>query len=286
MRIGVMADIHGNLNALQAIIRDLKQQGVQQYIIAGDLIADCAQPNEVLDYIKTLNATVIKGNREDYVLSFLNGEHEEWRKYEQMASVVWTANTLTKENIAYIKELSDSCVISFGEYGDISVVHGSPFHISEHLHEDIEQDRLLEAVQVCQSEVLVCGHSHRPWKKKVNQTLVLNPGAAGVHFNEQSGAEYAILSFKEGQWQSSHHIALYSLDLFKQTMFESSLYEISPTWSRLIVQSVEEGVNANINFLRSFSNTDFDDGFIENKIWKQQTLKWFNQEINNNLGNS
>ena len=94
MRIGVLADVHGNLTALQAIIRDLKKQGIDEYIIAGDLIADCAQPNEVLSFIQSLKATVIKGNREDYVLKFLNGEHEEWNQYEQITCYDILVNSL------------------------------------------------------------------------------------------------------------------------------------------------------------------------------------------------
>lgn len=275
MKFGVLADIHGNLYALKAIIHDLRQMGIEDYIIAGDLIADCSQPNEVLDYIKTLKATVIKGNREDYVLDFLNGKQSHWEHYDQMASVVWTAKVLTEENIQYIKHLSNSCVISLEEQGQISVVHGSPFDISEHLYEDKEQERLLEAVQVCESEVLICGHSHRQWKKKVNQTLVLNPGAAGVHFNQQRGAEYAILSYEKGTWSATHHIALYDIFSFKKTMLSSSLMQEAPTWASLIVQSIEEGVNANIEFLKTFESSAFQNGLIENEIWRQQASKWF-----------
>lgn len=286
MKIGVIADIHGNLHALKAIVRDLLEAGVTQYIIAGDLIADCSQPNEVLDYIKTLNATVIKGNREDYVLNYLEGQNPNWEACEQMASVVWTANHLTQQNIDYIKSLSESCVLSFGELGSITVVHGSPFNISEHLYEDKAQDRLQEAVNSCHTEVLICGHSHRPWKKEVNETLVLNPGAAGVHFNQQSGGEYAVLSCEDGIWMASHHVARYSVEEFKQMMLASSLYEVAPTWTRLILQSVQEGINANINFLRSFEKSDFKEGLIENDVWHRRAIEWFNQEINHNHGNS
>lgn len=282
----MIADIHGNLHALKAIIKDLTEAGITEYLIAGDLIADCSQPNEVLDYIKTLNATVIKGNREEYVLSYLNGENQHWINYEQMASVVWTAKVLTKENVEYIRGLSQSHVRSFGSWGRISMVHGSPFHISEHLYEDKEQDRLREAVQACQTEVLVCGHSHRPWKKEIDQTLVLNPGAAGVHFNERSGAEYAVLSFESGKWQANHYVALYSVEDFKQTMMTSSLYDMAPTWAQLIIQSIEEGFNANINFLRSFAASDFNDGLIENAVWEQRAEEWFGSKMNHHHGNS
>lgn len=105
MKYGVIGDIHGNLYALKAIIADLKKQDITKYFIAGDLIADCNYPNEVLDYIQTLDAVVIKGNREEYVLNYLDGLCPEWETLKQMSSVVWTALQLTEENISYVRRL-------------------------------------------------------------------------------------------------------------------------------------------------------------------------------------
>lgn len=275
MKFGVLADIHGNLDALMAIIKELQAQDINYYIFAGDLIADCDQPNEVLEYIQTLNAIVIKGNREEYVLDYLNGLHPEWDNHEQMASVTWTAKILTQKNIDYIKSLKEQEVLNLPNAGKITIVHGSPFHISEHLYEEKQQDRLKEAIEAVQSEVLVCGHSHTPWTKQLNETIVLNPGAAGVHFNQDCSAEYAILSYEEGQWHVSHHVARYDFECFKNRMLGSSLYESSPTWTRLIVQSLGESWNANIAFLRELNEIYSSEGLIANEIWHEFSEKWF-----------
>lgn len=274
MKFAVLGDIHGNLHALKAILSDLKSQGITKYLIAGDLIADCNYPNEVLELIQTLDAIVIKGNREEYVLEYLEGLHPEWDGVDQMASVVWTALQLTPQNISYLQSLPMQQSIEVNGT-TISMVHGSPFNINEHLYEDSEPERLVETVSVVNSQVLICAHSHRPWKKIVDQTLVLNPGAAGVHFNSQSGAEYAILEVTKDRCQVTHHVALYDLASFKEEMFNSSLYEVATTWVRLIVQSIEEGFNANIEFLKGIFSSYEINGFISNEIWKQASNQWY-----------
>ncbi len=277
MKYGVIGDIHGNLYALKAIIRDLKKQGITKYFIAGDLIADCNYPNEVLDYIQTLDAVVIKGNREEYVLNYLDALCPEWDTLKQMSSVVWTAFQLTDENISYLRRLPMMAQVEVNETL-ITIVHGSPFDLNEHLYPDHEQERLLEAIQLVQSDVLICAHSHRQWQKRVNETLVLNPGAAGVHFNAESGAEYAILQWTPEGWQVTHKLALYDIKAFKEDMFNSSLHELAPTWAKLIVQSIEEGFNANITFLRKIFKDYEIQGSISNEIWDKASLDWYNEE--------
>ena len=277
MKYGVIGDIHGNLHALKAIIRDLKKQGITNYFIAGDLIADCNYPNEVLDYIQTLDAVVIKGNREEYVLNYLDALCPEWDTLKQMSSVVWTALQLTDENISYLRRLPMMAQVEVNETL-ITIVHGSPFDLNEHLYPDQKQERLLEAIQSVQSDVLICAHSHRQWQKRVNETLVLNPGAAGVHFNAESGAEYAILQWTPEGWQVTHKLALYDIKAFKEDMFNSSLHELAPTWAKLIVQSIEEGFNANITFLRKIFKDYEIQGSISNEIWDKASLDWYKEE--------
>ena len=277
MKYGVIGDIHGNLYALKAIITDLKKQGITKYFIAGDLIADCNYPNEVLDYIQTLDAVVIKGNREEYVLNYLDGLCPEWETLKQMSSVVWTALQLTEENISYVRRLPMMSQIEVNETL-ITLVHGSPFDLNEHLYPDQQQARLLEAIQSVQSDILICAHSHRQWQKRVNETLVLNPGAAGVHFNAESGAEYAILQWTPEGWQVTHELALYDIKAFKEDMFNSSLHELAPTWAKLIVQSIEEGFNANITFLRKIFKEYEIQGYISNEIWDKVSFDWHKEE--------
>lgn len=82
MKIAVLSDIHGNLTAFNAVLNDINKLDIDTFIIAGDHIVDCPQPNEVLEKIKSLNAYVIKGNREDYILNYHKGMCNEWNTHK------------------------------------------------------------------------------------------------------------------------------------------------------------------------------------------------------------
>ena len=60
-------------------------------------------------------------------------------------------------------------------------------------------------------------------------------------------------------------------------MLKSSLYVVAPTWVRLIIQSIEEGFNANIEFLRRMATTYQTGSFISNDIWQEATDAWYNE---------
>ncbi|HAX72575.1 MAG TPA: metallophosphoesterase [Firmicutes bacterium] len=275
MKIGVLSDIHGNLQALEAVINELKAQGIEEYIIAGDLVSDCGQPNEVVEYVKRLNPNVIKGNREEYVESYLAGKRSNWDKYDQMGSVVWTANTLTDENREYLKQLPNFKKLDCGDKGVVTVVHGSPFKTSQLV---FEQDLTLLAscVDKVKSEVLIMAHTHTPFSLMVEGTLVVNPGAVGVHFNQDYGAEYAILHYEEGRFVASHHVAKYDLKAVKQNMIANGLYEHAPVWCELIYASLVEGFNHSVTFLQSCQDLVNEDGFVPNEIFSTSFEKWLN----------
>ncbi len=68
MKIATIADIHGNLFALESVLKDCQRKDIDQFIFLGDYITDGPFSNEVLDQIRRLNGVVVKGNREDLIL--------------------------------------------------------------------------------------------------------------------------------------------------------------------------------------------------------------------------
>ena len=68
MRIAVLSDIHANIVALEEVLKDAKEQKVDEYIVLGDIITDLPFTNETIDIIKELTPYVIKGNREEYLI--------------------------------------------------------------------------------------------------------------------------------------------------------------------------------------------------------------------------
>ena len=280
MKLAVLSDIHGNLTAFNAVLNDINKLGIDKYIIAGDHVVDCPEPNEVLEKIKSLNAYVIKGNREEYVLNFHKGLHNEWREYKQMAPTVWTHNAIDEDNIKYIDELPEQLNISLPKKDTIRVVHGSPFDIYEELFPDKYPERVEKALKGIKESVLICGHIHESWSKVAYNKLIVNPGSVGVHFNKNKFAQYAVLTWKDNHWVASHHQVEYDLKELEQKFFDSGLFESSKAWSKLTLQGIKEGKDMTMDFIKYAFELAQKNGFnnlklVPNCIWDKAEELWF-----------
>lgn len=279
MKIAILSDIHGNLPAFNAVLKDVKKQGISKFIIAGDHTGGCPQHNEVLEKIKTLDAYVIKGNRDKHILNYHKGLKEEWINHKQMSSVLWTYNTMDKSNIEYIDELPEQLSVFLPKLDSIRVVHGSPFSISEELFQDRYIERLERALNSIEESILVCGHTHEPWSKEIYNKLVVNPGSVGVHFNKDKVAEYAALTWANNKWEVSHQQVQYDFKKLEQIFFESGLLKEARIWGILTLQSMEEGKDVTKDFLKLAYKLAEDNGvrdvkLIHNFIWEKAEKCW------------
>lgn len=282
MKIAVLSDIHGNITAFNAVLKDINKIGVDKFIIAGDHVVDCPDPNEVLDKIKKLDAYVIKGNREEYILNYHKGLHNDWKTHKQMAATVWTYNVMNKENLKYIEGLKPQLKISLPGTDAIRVVHGSPSNIYEELYPDKYPERLEKALKNLKEPVLICGHTHHPWSRMVHDKLVVNPGSVGVPFNKNSCAEYAVLTWQDDKWKVSHYQAEYDLQELEQLFFDNEMMEKCRAWSRLTLQSIKFGENITLDFIRYVYKLAEKNGFkslklVPDCIWDKAEELWFEE---------
>ncbi|MDT8715122.1 metallophosphoesterase family protein [Clostridium sp. 19966] len=282
MRIAVLSDIHGNYSAFKAALKDIEKLGIDKYIIAGDQILDFPKPNEVLETIRGLDAYVIKGNRENYILDYHNGKCSEWKKYKQMSTVLWTYETLKEENLKYIGELPSQLKVNISGTDSIRVVHGSPLAISEELYPNKHLDRLEKACKAIEETVLICGHTHEAWVKEAFGKLILNPGSLGVPFNKNSAAEYAVLTWKENHWTASIRQIDYTLKDFEEAFNDTDIVEKCKTWCYLTLESIKAGRNVNIDFINQGHNMAEKEGIkicelVPNSIWDKVHQLWFKE---------
>lgn len=280
MKIAVLSDIHGNLTALNAVLKDITDAKIDKFIIAGDHIIDCPQHNEVLNRMKSLDAYVIKGNREKYIMDYHYGIKSDWRSYKQMAAPVWVHDSLEEDNLKYISELPEQLSISLPQRDSIRVVHGSPFDISEQLYEEKYPERVEKALKEIEESVLICGHTHWSWSKRVFNKLILNPGSVGVPFNKRSCAEYAVLTWSDNQWSASHHQVEFNIEELEQMFFESGLYQECRAWSRVTLESIKQGKDIAADFINHAYELARKNGFdnsklIPNHIWDKAEELWF-----------
>jgi predicted phosphodiesterase len=286
LKLALLADIHGNLSALRAVLRDVDRLGVAAILVAGDHIGDCPQPNEVLDLLEQRGTLAVLGNRGADVLAYWRDELPGWDAFAQMASMRWTAKALVPKACRYLAGLLEQCVYDTKtSYGSIRLVHGSPLHIHELLYKDACPERVERALAAIPERILVCGHTHEPWHRWLDDKLIINPGAVGVHFNPAQAAEYAILTVGDTACRVEHFHSAYDVaELFGQFK-RSGLDAAGGIWTRTIKQSLLCGRNLSMDFINHAMRVAHSAGpdgqhvlagrhFISDVCWQKATELW------------
>ena len=101
-KIAILGDIHSNIDALEVVLEDAREQGVEEYFCTGDIVGYNACPHECLEIIRSLGCPVVKGNHDHYVASQRN--LDDFNPYAA-AVVEWTRGQLTAEELEYLHEM-------------------------------------------------------------------------------------------------------------------------------------------------------------------------------------
>ncbi len=117
MKFGIFGDIHGNLEGLEAVLKDMEKQGVTHPVCIGDIVGYGANPNECLQHVQNMNCPVIKGNHDEEASD--TGDLKDFNPVAA-AAMVWTREQLDTTQKDYLRELPYTMHIS-----NFTVVHAS-----------------------------------------------------------------------------------------------------------------------------------------------------------------
>jgi putative phosphoesterase len=211
-RLAVVSDIHGNLPALEAVVADLRQRGVDAVVNLGDSLSGPLYPRETAQYLMEQDWVQLAGNHERQILNE--------RAAHRGASDEYARSCLTPVQLEWIASLRPS-----RQYApDVLLCHGTPSSDLVYLIEMVESGRtriadpavLQERLGPSDAALVVCGHSHTPRSvRSLRGQLVVNPGSVGlpgfdadyptphVVENGSPDARYAIVERRNGKWTSS-----------------------------------------------------------------------------------
>lgn len=191
-RIAILADIHGNRPALEAVISDIQQQGVDGVRVGGDLVGRGPQGSEVVHRIRELKWPSIMGNHEEYLLGFIRKTvQKEWWTEDIWAASRWMAHELDAEAVRYIEALPFTLTPPTDK--PFRLFHGSPKSHSEGIGAWTSDEVCLSHLGSMQESALVCGHTHRPLLREFEEGVIVNVGSVGLPFNGDWRAQYAIV---------------------------------------------------------------------------------------------
>jgi putative phosphoesterase len=207
MRLGLLADVHGNLHALDRVLDLLATERVDAYVCAGDLVGYGPFPNECIERVTALGATCVAGNHDLIATARLDPEGIGTLARRSLG---WTARELRPETAELLRSLPLTARI-----GPVLIAHGSLDDPSVYVTRERADGELerLERVRPA-AGVLVLGHTHRPGafgsesgellshrsgtvSFKRSEALVLNPGSVGQSRERRPVARFAVLDLAE-----------------------------------------------------------------------------------------
>ena len=194
--LALFSDLHGNRFALEAVLDDLHAREITRVYCLGDLVGYGADPNAVIDLIRSRGVESILGNYDEGV-AWETGDcgcfyADAEAKRIGDASYAFTVAAVTAERKAYLRSLPRELHVDFAGK-KVHLVHGSPRRINEYLLRDRDErsyERLAEAEA---DDVLAFGHTHDPWYRTFGKVLFVNVGSAGRPKDGDPRAAYVTL---------------------------------------------------------------------------------------------
>jgi predicted phosphodiesterase len=209
MRIAVIADIHGNIEALEAVLADIAGRSVDMIVNLGDILSGPLFPAECAERLIPLSFPTVRGNHERQLLTL---------KPEDMGpSDRYTASRLEPDHRKWIAALPESLMVA----GDVLLVHGTPNSDAEYFLESVEENGLRPAFREeigsragnSSARLILCGHTHLQRTVTLDDgRMIVNPGSVGLPAYEDdrpfphkvnSGsphARYAIVEKRNKKW--------------------------------------------------------------------------------------
>lgn len=228
MKIGVISDIHGNMPALEAVLGDLAKRKVDRLYCLGDLVGYAPFPDEVVDRIRADRIPTIIGNYDDGTgfdrdeCGCAYREAEDQRLGDQ--SFTWTKAHVTPDNKEFLRSLVKEIRLEV-DGKRLLLVHGSPRKINEYLFEDRPLSSYQRLAASSKADVIVFGHTHKPYTKLVDNVLFVNAGSVGKPKDGDWRACYAIL--EPGAGEPVHFIRVeYDLKTVTAAIRESELPDV------------------------------------------------------------
>lgn len=181
MRIALFSDIHANLPALEACLKNIEENKPDAVYCLGDLVGYNIWPNEVINEIRRRDIPTIAGNYDfgigrtsnDCGCAYKTDHEKELGK----VSISFTNSIVKDEERKYLRTLPAHIRVEFQLNNDklnLLLVHGSPRRINEYLFEDRDEKSLLRIMEGADADIMCFGHTHKPYHRILSTELTEN----------------------------------------------------------------------------------------------------------------
>ena len=200
-RIALLSDVHGNLEALDAVRKAIKREKPDVVAIAGDLVMNGLEPGATIDAIRVMEgegAIVVQGNTDIAVADADYSAAFPWMLESGVSDTIraaaeWAHDALDDDQLAWLRRLPAERRVRIGE-DLVLVTHASPGSQTQGFDRDLDPSTVLERISRTDARVICCGHTHIPNVQEFGWKVIVNDGSAGWIFDGDPTASFALVT--------------------------------------------------------------------------------------------
>ena len=239
MRIALIADVHSNILALEAVMKSIKKHSPARIISLGDQVNFGPCPRETLALLRAQNVTCLHGNHERYILSAMDGDPG--YSGANFASLRFNASLLKREEITFPKAL---------ELEGAIFTHALPDDDRFPVFDESKALPLLRGMEFARPTHIFCGHGHNPTHIQMGHLTIDSIGSVGCMDDGVPGtAPYAILTISNGQTFLRPYYTAYDVRPMRRLFMDSGMAEYCPIMAHLICLQMTLDVNFIVDFV-------------------------------------
>jgi len=177
-----LSDVHGNLAALDAVLAELERRDVRRIFVAGDLLLGGDAPLEVWQRLEKVGAQCTRGLSDSSLVHIdptrlAPTNDEERARAERFAATRRAVGDLVIERL---RRLPETLRVPMIDGRELIMVHGSPADPATDITHDMEDAEILALVADDPADLIVCGGSHVPFQRVIDEIHVVNVGSVGA----------------------------------------------------------------------------------------------------------
>ena len=209
MKIAVISDIHGNMQALEAVLADIEKEKCEKIFCLGDLAMAGPEPVKTLEKIKKLyeegKIELIQGNTDEMIGDYETFEEFVKTNFPIMGNALEDDVKIIPENLKeFLRNLPPQKELEI-EGVKILLVHGSPRKNNENILPDLPLEQIEKMIKGTDADIIFCGHTHVPCGYQTNtKQTVVNDGSVGRPLTPEPKSCYVTADFSNGSFEINH----------------------------------------------------------------------------------
>ncbi|MEI2617016.1 MAG: metallophosphoesterase family protein [Thermomicrobiales bacterium] len=222
LRVAVVTDIHGNLEALEAVLADIERRGPFDRLVAGgDYCLNGPDPARALDLIVDRADIMLNGNTDRDLVD--EGVNDPELGEKKRASIQWTRDALGSGRLAMLAQLPHSDLVETpGE--PLLVVHANPHDLDQHIFPDMTVDAVRTLVAPFHAGVLVFGHLHIPYRRRIGKLRLFDVASCGLSRDGDRRAAWGSFVWSpDNGWRGAIHRVAYDHGTTVLRMLDSGM---------------------------------------------------------------